>query len=203
MTIRSEDGERLGRHERRLRFLLAHLAGRAIRSRVELDDLVQEVWLRALTSARGLPPVDPADPADTALARLLARIARNTVVDVARALRTKKRDRREVPLQRSDWSSAGPRASALAAHGPGPHTRVAGAEDEARLLASFERLAPEHRRVIGLRQFEGLSARAAAARLGRSETAVHSLYRRALAAWQESLGAPGGRDEARPEDPPR
>jgi len=38
--------------------------------------------------------------------------------------------------------------------------------------------------VIGLRQFEGLSAAAAGRRMGRSEAAVHSLYRRALLAWE-------------------
>ena len=42
--------------------------------------------------------------------------------------------------------------------------------------------------MIGLRQFEGLSARATAQRMGRSETAVHSLYRRALAALEQALG---------------
>ena len=50
---------------------------------------------------------------------------------------------------------------------------------------AFLRLLPEHRRVLGLRQFEGLDARSTAQRMGRSETAVHSLYRRALAAWAE------------------
>ena len=55
-------------------------------------------------------------------------------------------------------------------------------------------LSAEHRRVLGLRQFEGLSAEQAARRMGRSATAVHSLYRRALLAWEQALRdvAPGG-----------
>jgi DNA-directed RNA polymerase specialized sigma24 family protein len=40
--------------------------------------------------------------------------------------------------------------------------------------------------VIGLRQLEGLTAAEAGLRLGRSEVAVHSLYRRALEAWERA-----------------
>jgi DNA-directed RNA polymerase specialized sigma24 family protein len=111
------------------------------------------------------------------------------VVDVARALRAKKRDGDEHSLDRSDWSRAG----AAGVRSPGPATAAAAAEESRALARRFLALAPEHRRVIGLRQFEGLSARETAARMGRTETAVHSLYRRALAAW-EAAGAPGDRE---------
>ncbi len=174
----SDDGARLAAQETRLRLLLAHLAGRAVRARVELDDLVQEVYVRALTAPSGLP----AD--DDGLRRFVARLARNAVVDVARAIRARKREARVERLARSEWSRAGPREDELAARTAGPATRVAGAEEEARTVAAFESLAPDHRRVLGLRQFEGLSARDAGARMGRSEAAVHSLYRRALEAWE-------------------
>jgi DNA-directed RNA polymerase specialized sigma24 family protein len=63
---------------------------------------------------------------------------------------------------------------------------VALGEETARLVAAYERLAPDHRRVLGLRRFEGLDAREAGRRMGRSEAAVHSLYRRALLAWEEA-----------------
>ena len=66
----------------------------------------------------------------------------------------------------------------------GPATRVRARELELRLEERYEALSAEHKRVIGLRQLEGLSAREAAERMGRSEIAVHSLYRRALQAWQ-------------------
>jgi RNA polymerase sigma-70 factor (ECF subfamily) len=175
-------GERLAAHERRLRLLLVHLAGRAVRARVELDDLVQEVYLRALADPRGLPTHEPGEGP---LWRVLAQQARHTVIDVARALRAAKRDGVHEPLRRSDWSRSG----AVPAAGPGPATAAAGREAGQALSRCYLELAPEHRRVIGLRQFEGLSAREAARRMGRSETAVHSLYRRALAAWQELLAA--------------
>ena len=191
----ADDGARLASQERRLRLLLAHLAGHAVRARVELDDLVQEVFLRAVASSRGLPA---AEPAEGALWRLLALLARQVVIDVARALRAAKRAGRETPLQRSDWSHAGS-ARMPSAAGPGPGTEAVAGETSRRLAAAYLGLAPEHRRVLGLRQFDGLSARETAARMGRSETAVHSLYRRALAAWEAALekdGVPG--DESGP-----
>jgi RNA polymerase sigma-70 factor, ECF subfamily len=178
-----EAGERLAAHESRLRLLLAHLAGRAVRARVELDDLIQEVYLRTLADARGLPP---REPGERVLWRVLASHARHTVVDVARAMRAAKRDGVHEPLRRSSWSR-GP--AGLAAAEPGPATAAVVAESGRALARSYLELPPDHRRVLGLRQFEGLSARETAQRMGRSESAVHSLYRRALEAWQEHLRA--------------
>jgi len=189
-----DDGARLAAHERRLRLLLAHLSGRAVRARIELDDLVQEVWLRAIGLPGGLPP---SEPGDARLWRLLRVLARRAVVDAARAIRAGKRSGSVVRLARSEWSTLGPRASGIVARGPGPATRAGELEEQGRLLAAFDRLSPEHRRVIGLRQMEGLSARETARRTGRSEAAVHSLYRRALAAWSEEVSR-SSRDEFPP-----
>ncbi len=181
-----ELGARLAAMEGRLRLLLDHLAGRALRARVDVEDLLQEVYLRALSRPERLPPPEPGE---AALQRYLVRVARNAVIDAARALRAAKRDGREQRLESSSAeasrSGAGPglRASRLAARTAGPLTRLALDEGLRRIQARFAALAPEHRRVIGLRQFEGLSARETARRMGRSESAVHSLYRRALLAW--------------------
>ena len=188
MGSEPDDGDRLAAQERQLRLLVAHLAGRAVRARVEVDDLVQEVFVRALTAPGGLPAHAGDDAGETALRRFLAHIARNAVIDAARAIRAAKRQGRVERIARSEWTRVGPRESQIAARTPGPSTRVAAAEEHGRVVAAFEKLAPDHRRVLGLRQFEGLSAREAAERMGRSETAVHSLYRRALMAWEETLG---------------
>ena len=179
---REQDGERLAAQSEGLRLLVLHLTGRGLRARVEVDDLVQETLLRALALRDGLPAHEPGE---AALRRLLAHIARHVVIDVARASRAAKRSGREVRLSQSDWSCTGLSASGLAGAGPGPFTRAAALDEQRALEAAFLRLLPEHRRVLGLRQFEGLDARSTAQRMGRSETAVHSLYRRALAAWAE------------------
>lgn len=173
---RGEFEVRLAEYGPRLRLVLAHMAGPRLRASVELDDLAQETMLRALTSSNA-----PGDEAE--LWRWLVTVARHVAIDAVRALRARRHASNSVRLERADWSRVGLRESHVAARGPGASTLVAAHEQEARLLRAFARLSPEHRRVIGLRQFEGLSAAEAAQRLRRTETAVHSLYRRALLAW--------------------
>jgi len=187
-----DPGQRLLVHERRLVLLLAHLAGRAVRARVELADLAQEVYLRALAHPSGLPP---SEAGEGPLWGVLSHEARHVVIDVARALRTQKRSGAEHALEPSAWSRV------PAARRPGPHTEVASAEAARALAQAFLALSPEHRRVLGLRQFEGLTAEAAAARLGRSTTAVHSLYRRALEAWETALEKKSERGGESPQAP--
>ena len=174
--------------EFRLRLLILHLAGRAILARAEPEDLLQEVYLRAMTAPQGLPARNPQDPADSALYALLAQIARHVVVDIARSIRALKRDGVTTALERSDWSRVqGVRNSELASLKPGPATFAAAMDHQNVLIQRFRLLDPDHRRVIGLRQFEGKSANETAKRMGRSETAIHSLYRRALEAWEQAL----------------
>jgi RNA polymerase sigma-70 factor, ECF subfamily len=178
-------GLRLGSLDTRLRLLLLHLTGPAIRARVEIEDLLQEVYLRALARPEDLPAESQGEQE---LFRYLRAIARNTVVDVARAARAIKRDRREQRLDRPSWSRTSLPGLDPQDPGPGPRTRVEGQEAQARLDRAFDSLSAEHRRVLGLRKFEGLSARETAARMGRSEKAVHSVFRRALEAWDLAMG---------------
>jgi RNA polymerase sigma factor (sigma-70 family) len=194
--LAGDPGERLCAQERRLRLLLAHLAGRAVRSRFELADLFQDVCLRALADARGLPPEEPGEGP---LWRVLAQHARYVVIDRARMLRSAKRSGAGEVRLHPARSGAGESRAGPAAAQPGPRTAAEARESGRTLERCFLGLVPEHRRVIGLRQFEGLSAREAARRMGRSETAVHSLYRRALLAWQEELARSGiSPDESAP-----
>lgn len=179
-------GERLARLQGRLELLLRHLSGPAVRARVAVEYLVQEVYLRALSPGLAFPRETP-DEAE--LMRLLRSLARHTVVDVVRAIRAVKRDRVELRLGRSSWSKTGLGAATPHDPGPGPRTRVEGQEAQGRLSRAFDGLSAEHRRVIGLHQVEGLGTRRTAGRMRRSEKAVHSLYRRALEAWEERAGA--------------
>ena len=183
-----EIGDRIVAQGRWLRLLLMHLTGRQVRTRIELEDLVQEVYVRAIAHQDQLPPEEPKD---LPLRRFLARLARSCVVDAVRALRSRKRGGGLAPLRlsRSDWSSTGLLESLVAGTGPGPATEAAQWDEQRRLLAGFDQLTPEHRRVLGLRQFEGLAAADTARRMGRSEDAVNSLYRRALEAWGDRLRA--------------
>jgi RNA polymerase sigma factor (sigma-70 family) len=183
-----EIGDRIVAQGRWLRLLLMHLAGKQVRASVELEDLVQEVYVRAIGHADSLPPEEPKD---LPLRRFLGKLARTTVVDAVRAIRARKRGGgvKALRLSRSDWSSSGILENLVAGVQPGPSTEAAQWDEQRRLLAAFEQLAPDQRRVLGLRQFEGLSAAESARRMGRSEDAVNSLYRRALEAWGEILRA--------------
>jgi RNA polymerase sigma factor (sigma-70 family) len=184
-----ELGARLAGHAPRLRLLMAHLCGRSIRSRVEIEDLVQEVFLRALSTPGELPAGDalPGE-AEPAVFRYLAAIARHVVVDAARAIRSQKRGGGSEPRRLDSSSASGLHASSIALKSSGPATRAGRAELGRELVEAFWQLEPDHRRVLGLRQFEGLPAAECARRMGRSEVAIHSLYRRALSAWGVALG---------------
>lgn len=175
--------ERLVAQSRWLHLLLVHLCGPRVRSRLEIDDLVQEVFLRALTAPSGVPPEDGGD---SALRRFLARLARNCVYDILRAMRANKRQGHEVRLARSDWSVSGVNPSEIELEATGPATRAIRDEEHRSLIAAFESLSRAHRRVIGLRQLEGRSAAETAGIMSRSEAAIHSLYRRALKAWGDA-----------------
>jgi len=177
-------GARLAARSGRLRLLLAHLAGRAVRARCEVDDLAQEVFVRALADPARLPQDD------AAFDRHLTLLARHVVVDAARALRAAKREGEAGALPLGSTSTSGAGASRLLARTAGPATKAAAREQAADLVAAWLTLTPEHRRVLGLRQFQGLSAAETARRMGRSEVAVHSLYRRALESWGAALGQP-------------
>ncbi len=161
---------------------MSHLASPALRRRIDLQDMVQDAQLRALGSDRALALEGEE------LWRFLRTVARNTVVDAARQAR-------QLPRRAASIAPPGVHSSApdpirgQATAQPGPRTLAATAEDERSLQNAFDSLAPEHRRVIGLRRLEGLSAAATAERMGRSESAVHSLFRRALAAWAEAADA--------------
>lgn len=188
-------GARLAEQAGWLGLLLAHLAGRRLRARCELEDLVQEVFLRALAPLSALPREEEGA---AALRRFLAATARRTVIDAVRRVRAAKRDRPEVAAEFPSGSTACSRAAEPLAASAGPATAAALREIRSEWLEQFQRLPAEHRRVIGLRQLEGLSAAATGARMGRSAAAVHSLYRRALEAWGAGVENRNERDESAP-----
>lgn len=177
----ADPDSRLAAQAARLRWVALHCASRALLRRLELDDLVQEALLRAWTAREHWPPWEPGE---AGLARWLAVVVRRSATDAARASRAAKRAGRETRLELADFSSSGARARELAAASAGPATRASAGETRLELEQAFLRLSGEHRRVLALRQFAGLSAAEAAQRMGRSESALHSLFRRALQAWE-------------------
>lgn len=168
------------RHAEKLRLYVEFRLGRALARRVEVDDVVQETFLRAWRDVASTTL-----SGDNAFFGWLTAIARHVIVDIARAARTQKRAGEVQRLERSSWSRAGTVDPADSSAGPA--TRAAQGELRGHLRTAFHALTPQHRRVIALRQFEQKSAREAAPQLGCTELAVHALFRRALDAWAREV----------------
>lgn len=194
---RAANGERVAQEElfarvaERLEVYVEHRLGRALARRVEVQDVVQETLLRTW-GALGRAELNGEGP----FLAMVCRIARNVIADIARAARRQRRGggAAVLSLARSDWSTAG--AASPPDSSAGPYTRAALGEARGRMRQAWRALSPEHRRVLALRQFEGLSARETAQRIGSTEQAVHAMFRRALSRWGEELerlgGAPSG-----------
>lgn len=171
----------------RLRLYADYRLGVALRRRVDVDDVLQEAFLRASQDLAGRRLEGVSD-----VYRYLSRLLRNVIVDAARAARAARRDGREEPLHWADWSTSGV-DRAHASPRSGPFTRAARTEKQRLLEEALDNISPRHRRVIALRQFE---QRPASEVLGlmdcETEGAVHALYRRALDAWGAAFTALGG-----------
>ena len=133
----------------------------------DAEDLTQLVFVKALEAlpryeARGVP-----------FGGWLFRLARNAVIDHVRTHR-----------DHVDLESAIERPGRDA--GPDEVVAVRQALDE--VAAALESLTDEQRDAIALRFFAGLSAREAAAVMGKQEGTVRGLQFRAIAAMRRSLG---------------
>lgn len=133
----------------------------------EVEDMTQEVFLRALRSLprfedRGLP-----------FSVYLLRIAANLARDRWRSLPAR-------PVVAADM----PEGSA-----PAEAAEEVAVENERRraLIGALDRLSPDHRAVLRMRILEGRSTREVAALTHRNEPAVRQLQARALAALRLEL----------------
>ena len=141
--------------------------GRHLRQEAELEDVLQEVRLRAFASIDRFRYHN-----DESFPRWLAAIARHVVLEVA----GKHERGRRLQLKRdvvSDQAS--------------PSRIVRREERFDRLDEAVQGLSPVHREVILLARIEGLPIRDIAARMNRSENAVLLLLSRALKKLKETL----------------
>ena len=182
-----------------LRSLIDIQLGEGLRSRVEVDDLLQETFLRAFQSMRQFEGETPA-----AFRTWLSGIARNAVIDRARRLTAKKADyRREVSLAAEPASSFGGDGSPdPASPSPSPSRLLRREERLDRLLGAVQTLSPDHRQVILLTLIDRLPSPEVARRMARSEKAVSMLLRRAMQALRESFGDTSSLSLPRPLAPP-
>ncbi len=182
------DGIALGRLLERYRNYMGLLVrlqvGRRLRSKVDADDLLQEIWLeihRKITLFRGGSEREFL----TWVRRMIGSILAN---QVRRYIGTKGRDLR---LERAladelDHSSRALNAS-LVAPQSSPSQQAVRREQAVLLADALQNLPDDYREVIILRQLEGLSFPDVARRMGRSEDSVKNVWLRALARLRHTL----------------
>uniref|UniRef100_A0A7C4LIK9 Sigma-70 family RNA polymerase sigma factor n=1 Tax=Schlesneria paludicola TaxID=360056 RepID=A0A7C4LIK9_9PLAN len=133
--------------------------GAGLAAKIELEDVLQETYLAAHRSFDQFEYTE-----DGAFLKWLCRIVENRLRDWHDHFAAQKRQPVDVP-----------RSSPT-----GPATALGRVEDRERIEQALQRLEPDHRLVLLLRYFEGLSAEETAERMARSPGAVRKLAARAL-----------------------
>ncbi len=153
--------------------------GTLLEQRTEMDDLLQETFLRAYQSIgqfRG--------STEETFQRWLATIAQHVVQDQARRLCSQKADvHREISLSQPvpiSESGDGELAASLEAKGVSPSRTLRNKERIEHLNKALDTLAPLDREVIVLTRLEGLPVKDVAKRLGRTPNDTSVLLLRAL-----------------------
>lgn len=155
------------------------LAGRALRTAFELEDLRQEGLVALLVAMRRSGVFE-----ESGSTAHLHRVLRARMVDLAR--RSSARKRSGVPTERLSELAPGDHDRALARESVDP---LAEPELTERLSVALSALPREQRLALEARALEGLATSEVAQRLGRSEEAVRQLLLRARRRLRRALGA--------------
>ena len=145
--------------DRALLYTRARLGAR-LREKMESQDVLQEAYLAAYRDFEQFEYTD-----ESAFTRWLCRIIDNRVRDLGDHHGAAKRQAVALPTL----------------EGTGPVTALDRAEHRRRVERALDALEEDHRQVILLRFFEGLTAEEAGQRMSRSAGAVRKLTARALA----------------------
>ncbi len=146
------------------------------------EDIIQDTFAMAFKGIANFRPEGP-----DSFFRWLAAIADNRVIDAVRARNAVKRGGGGPPTaqQRSSLAAL---VDLVAVNEWTPSRSVGGREAVAAVQVALAGLKPEYREALTVRYLEGKNAAEAAARLGRSEQAVHKLCSRGLQAIKQALG---------------
>ncbi|MGE3166604.1 MAG: sigma-70 family RNA polymerase sigma factor [Planctomycetota bacterium] len=171
--------ERLETHRAWIRRMVAVRLDRRLRGRVDPSDVVQDIFVEAVTR---LPSYEAQEPS-VSLSVWVRYLALQKIAEVHRHhLGRRKRDvRREARLAgRAREGDSEATVGTLAASGDSPSVLLAQREHALRLRTALARLGDSDREVLGLRHFEGLTNQEVAQRLELSEPAASLRYARAL-----------------------
>jgi RNA polymerase sigma-70 factor (ECF subfamily) len=185
---RAGDADRLGRlldsYRNYLRLLARVQMHAALRARLDPSDLVQDALLEA---HRDFPQF--AGGSEQELLVWLRRILVRTLLDASRHHQAQLRDcNRQASLEALLEQSSNALGQTLAARSPGPGSQAANREEVVLLADALERLPPDYREVIVLRNMQHLPFEEVAQRMGRKSGAVRMLWARALEKLTEEMG---------------
>ncbi len=156
----------------RLEAWVAARLGPALRSRLQVDDLVQEILIKSYTA---IPSFEPREK--RAFYAWLFTVGRNTMRDWHKRLHAAKRQAtREEALH-----------SSVAGGGATPSEVAVGHEEQERFLTALASLPPRYREIVCLRRLENVENRQAAERLGISPKNASVLLVRAMRALRKSM----------------
>ena len=182
----SQGNERFEQHRARLARMVQMRLDPRLRRRVDVDDVLQEVWVEA---SRRLPEHERAPSMPFFLwLRLLT--AQKLVELYRRHLGAEGRDvRRELHsgdglLPRSDSTFL---ADRISGHLTSPSSAAAREEMRERLREALDRMPPADREVLVLRHYEQLTSAEAARELGLEPSAASKRYVRALGRLRTAL----------------
>jgi RNA polymerase sigma-70 factor (ECF subfamily) len=158
------------KYRRRLAILIHYKLSDDLRNTLEVDDLLQETFLRAFRDIERFTYRSPGS-----FLRWLASIGDHVVIDAARTHGRLRRAGKAVPF-RSHSNPGGPEPADTKTP-----SRILGQQQAVdALLARLDALSNEYRQVILMAKMEGLSTQEMAERLGRSREATALLLHRAL-----------------------
>ena len=174
LVERARDGDRdafdglVAPDRRRLLARIGLQLGPRLREKVDGEDVLQEVLLRAFESINRFDGGD-----DGSFGRWLDGIARNVIRNLAR---------------RSGWKRELKMTAEPLADDESPSRRHRRQERFERLSKSVESLSSDYRTVIRLARIEGLKISEVAGRMNRSPSAVRNLLLRAIRELKKSFG---------------
>jgi len=169
------------KYRKRLAVWIYYRLSASLRAYVEIDDLLQETFLRAFTQFD-----DFTYQSSGSFMRWISRIAEHLIADTARFHGRAKRHASEVVPLRSPSNPAG-----VEPIDPQTPSRIFSRQQKlADLIARLDALPGNYREVIILAKVEGLTTQEIAERLGKSREGAALLLCRALKSFRETLAAP-------------
>jgi RNA polymerase sigma-70 factor (subfamily 1) len=177
--------EYLASHRRPLVAFIDRQLGAALRRKIEVDDVFQEVSVEAVRS------LAEAELAERDIFGWLCQIAERRIIDAHRRFfGAQKRDAgREVPLgHASDDSQHAALINMLVASMTTATQALSRKGHEMRLLEALASLPEDQREALRLRYVEGLPSKEIAERLGKTDGAVRVMLTRSLGRLQQILG---------------